>query len=114
MKFDLDHIARENISKLRGQYKEKCKNSKDDPKMFAEHDKLISASSLGVKHFMRELGQFLNYGAFSLIEDTGCSFQTDKETMLFHISHPIARYGKIKDEGKTHMWSFCIFVFRTK
>ncbi|XP_065258516.1 up-regulator of cell proliferation-like [Emys orbicularis] len=58
MKFDLDHIARENLSKLRGQYKEKCKNSKDDPKMFPEYDKLISASSLGVEHFMRELGQF--------------------------------------------------------
>ncbi|XP_053881098.1 up-regulator of cell proliferation-like [Malaclemys terrapin pileata] len=58
MKFDLDHIARENISKLRDQYKEKCKNSKDDPKMFPEHDKLISTSSLGVEHFMRELGQF--------------------------------------------------------
>ncbi|XP_065447306.1 up-regulator of cell proliferation-like [Chrysemys picta bellii] len=58
MKFDLDHIARENLSKLRDQYKEKCKNSKDDPKMFAELDKLISASSLGVEHFMRELGQF--------------------------------------------------------
>ncbi|TFJ96599.1 aspartate ammonia-lyase [Platysternon megacephalum] len=58
MKFGLDHIARENLSKLRDQYKEKCKNSKDDPKMFAELDKLISASSLGMEHFMRELGQF--------------------------------------------------------
>uniref|UniRef100_A0A8C3FBU1 VLIG-type G domain-containing protein n=1 Tax=Chrysemys picta bellii TaxID=8478 RepID=A0A8C3FBU1_CHRPI len=58
MKFDLDHIARVNLSKLRDQYKEKCKNSKYDPREFAEHDKLISASSLGVEHFMRELGQF--------------------------------------------------------
>ncbi|CAM4568537.1 unnamed protein product [Lepidochelys olivacea] len=58
MKFGLDPIARENLSKLRDQYKEKCKNSKDDPKTFAELDKLISASSLGVEHFMRELGQF--------------------------------------------------------
>ncbi|XP_067400751.1 interferon-induced very large GTPase 1-like [Emydura macquarii macquarii] len=58
MKFCLDHIARENLSKLRDEYKEKCKNSKNDPKMFAEHDKQISGSSLGVEHFMRELGQF--------------------------------------------------------
>ncbi|XP_065450273.1 up-regulator of cell proliferation-like [Chrysemys picta bellii] len=57
MKFDLDHIAQENISKLRDQYKEKCKNSKDDPQKLAELDKLISASSLGVEHFLRELGQ---------------------------------------------------------
>ncbi|CAM4682770.1 unnamed protein product [Lepidochelys kempii] len=58
MKFGLDHITRENLSKLWDQYKEKCKNSKDDPKMFAELDKLISASSLGLQHFMCELGQF--------------------------------------------------------
>ncbi|CAM2115023.1 unnamed protein product [Caretta caretta] len=58
MKFGLDPIAQENLSRLRDQYKEKCKNSKDDPKMFAELDKLISASSLGVEHFMSALGQF--------------------------------------------------------
>ncbi|CAM4562997.1 unnamed protein product, partial [Lepidochelys olivacea] len=57
MKFYLDHIARENLSKLQDQYKETCKNSKHDPQKLAELDKLISASSLGVEHFMRELGQ---------------------------------------------------------
>nr|XP_028559956.1 interferon-induced very large GTPase 1-like isoform X1 [Podarcis muralis] len=58
MKFNLDHIARENLSKLRAEYKEKCKTSGDDVQKTAEIDRLISSSSLGVEHFMRELGQF--------------------------------------------------------
>ncbi|XP_065450260.1 interferon-induced very large GTPase 1-like isoform X3 [Chrysemys picta bellii] len=58
MKFQLDHIARGNLSKLRAEYKEKCKSLGDDPKRLAELDKLISSTSLGVEHFMRELGQF--------------------------------------------------------
>ncbi|KAM9147478.1 interferon-induced very large GTPase 1-like isoform 1-T1 [Pangshura tecta] len=58
MKFQLDHIARGNLSKLRAEYKEKCKSLGDDPKQFAELDKLMSSTSLGVEHFMRELGQF--------------------------------------------------------
>ncbi|XP_037754903.1 interferon-induced very large GTPase 1 isoform X2 [Chelonia mydas] len=58
MKFQLDHIARGNLSKLRAEYKEKCKSLGDDPKQLAELDKLISSTSLGVEHFMRELGQF--------------------------------------------------------
>uniref|UniRef100_K7EWW8 VLIG-type G domain-containing protein n=1 Tax=Pelodiscus sinensis TaxID=13735 RepID=K7EWW8_PELSI len=58
MKFQLDHIARRNLSKLRAEYKEKCKSVGDDTKKLAELDKLISSTSLGVEHFMRELGQF--------------------------------------------------------
>ncbi|CAM4571459.1 unnamed protein product [Caretta caretta] len=58
LKFQLDHIARGNLSKLRAEYKEKCKSLGDDPKQLAELDKLISSTSLGVEHFMRELGQF--------------------------------------------------------
>ncbi|XP_043404766.1 up-regulator of cell proliferation isoform X4 [Chelonia mydas] len=58
MKFHLDHIARGNLSRLRAEYKEKCRALGDDAKQLAELDELISASSLGVEHFMRELGQF--------------------------------------------------------
>ncbi|KAL8176541.1 UNVERIFIED_CONTAM: hypothetical protein K2H54_036110 [Gekko kuhli] len=58
MKFNLDSIARTNLSKLRAEYKEKCKLLGDDAQKVAEVDKLISSSSLGVEHFMRELGQF--------------------------------------------------------
>ncbi|KAG6925030.1 upregulator of cell proliferation, partial [Chelydra serpentina] len=58
MKFSLDRIARENLFKLREQYKEKSKMAGDDPQGLAMLDKLISTTSLGVEHFMRELGQF--------------------------------------------------------
>ncbi|KAL8176552.1 UNVERIFIED_CONTAM: hypothetical protein K2H54_036234 [Gekko kuhli] len=58
MKFNLDHIARANLSKLRAEYKEKYKSLGGEVQRIAEVDKLISSSSLGVEHFMRELGQF--------------------------------------------------------
>ncbi|XP_060112652.1 interferon-induced very large GTPase 1-like [Heteronotia binoei] len=58
MKFNLDQIARANLSKLRAEYKEKCKSLGGEVQKIAEVDQLISSSSLGVEHFMRELGQF--------------------------------------------------------
>uniref|UniRef100_A0A8C3STI0 VLIG-type G domain-containing protein n=1 Tax=Chelydra serpentina TaxID=8475 RepID=A0A8C3STI0_CHESE len=58
MKFRLDHIARENLSKLRAEYKEMYRSPGYSPEELAKLDKLIAASSLGVEHFMRELGQF--------------------------------------------------------
>ncbi|XP_053116572.1 interferon-induced very large GTPase 1-like isoform X2 [Hemicordylus capensis] len=58
IKFHLDHIARSNLSKLRAEYKAKCKTSGNNSQTIAELDQTISASSLGLEHFMRELGQF--------------------------------------------------------
>uniref|UniRef100_A0A8C4WKV2 VLIG-type G domain-containing protein n=2 Tax=Gopherus evgoodei TaxID=1825980 RepID=A0A8C4WKV2_9SAUR len=58
LKFRLDCIARENLSELRDQYKEKYNTLGDDPKKLSELDELISISSLGLEHFMRELAQF--------------------------------------------------------
>nr|XP_006134415.1 interferon-induced very large GTPase 1-like isoform X1 [Pelodiscus sinensis]XP_014434665.1 interferon-induced very large GTPase 1-like isoform X1 [Pelodiscus sinensis] len=58
MKFHLDGIARGNLSRLRAEYREKCHALGDDAQQLAELDGLISASSLGLEHFMRELGQF--------------------------------------------------------
>ncbi|CAM4688252.1 unnamed protein product [Lepidochelys kempii] len=58
MKFSLDNIARRNLSKMQAEYKEKCETPGVDRKQLEELDKLISDSSLGVEHFMRELGQF--------------------------------------------------------
>uniref|UniRef100_A0ABM5EIL1 Interferon-induced very large GTPase 1-like n=1 Tax=Pogona vitticeps TaxID=103695 RepID=A0ABM5EIL1_9SAUR len=58
LKFNLDNIARENLSKLRSEYKELCKMFGDNRQKITETDQLISSSSLGVEHFMRELGQF--------------------------------------------------------
>ncbi|CAM4563305.1 unnamed protein product [Lepidochelys olivacea] len=58
MKFSLDNIARANLSKMRADYKEKCETPGVDQKQLEELDKLMSDSSLGVEHFMHELGQF--------------------------------------------------------
>ncbi|XP_062994494.1 interferon-induced very large GTPase 1-like [Elgaria multicarinata webbii] len=58
MKFSLDRVARANFLRLREEYKEKCQATGNDPQQLAELDELISTSSLGVEHFMRELGQF--------------------------------------------------------
>ncbi|XP_015278121.1 PREDICTED: interferon-induced very large GTPase 1-like [Gekko japonicus] len=69
MKFNLDYIARANLSKLRAEYKENCKLLGDDAQKVAEVDQLISSSSLGVEHFMRELGQF--YEAECLMDREG-------------------------------------------
>ncbi|XP_075784738.1 interferon-induced very large GTPase 1-like [Pelodiscus sinensis] len=58
MKFSLDNTARESLSKMRAEYKKKCETPGGDRKQLEELDQLISESSLGVEHFMRELGQF--------------------------------------------------------
>ncbi|KAM4023998.1 up-regulator of cell proliferation-like [Anomaloglossus baeobatrachus] len=60
MKFDLDFIARTNVSKLQAEYKEKCSQSEgaDNAQELKQLDKRISECSLGIEHFLRELGQF--------------------------------------------------------
>ncbi|XP_078508728.1 interferon-induced very large GTPase 1-like isoform X2 [Lissotriton helveticus] len=58
MKLILDDIARQNLSRLRTEYKELFSTLWDDPSQLAELDRKISDSSLGLEHFMRELGQF--------------------------------------------------------
>ncbi|XP_060112655.1 up-regulator of cell proliferation-like isoform X2 [Heteronotia binoei] len=58
LKFNLDCTARKNLSNLREQYKELYHTAGNDPRQLAQLDELISTSSLGVEHFMRELGQF--------------------------------------------------------
>ncbi|CAM5120067.1 unnamed protein product [Eretmochelys imbricata] len=58
MKFSLDNIARGNLSEMRAEFEEKCETPGVDQKQLDKLDKLISDSSLGVEHFMRELGQF--------------------------------------------------------
>ncbi|XP_063791250.1 interferon-induced very large GTPase 1-like [Pseudophryne corroboree] len=57
MKFELDSIARNNVSILQSEYEEKCKNTSNNPKKLKQLDQKISDSSLGVEHFLRELGQ---------------------------------------------------------
>ncbi|KAM4697666.1 up-regulator of cell proliferation-like [Rhinophrynus dorsalis] len=58
MKFTLDSIARNNMSVLQAEYKEKCQNTVNNHRELKQLDQKISDSSLGVEHFLREMGQF--------------------------------------------------------
>ncbi|XP_040211929.1 up-regulator of cell proliferation-like [Rana temporaria] len=58
MKFNLDAIARDNLSKLQAIYKEKCNDMAHNKKELRDLDQKISDSCLGVEHFLREMGQF--------------------------------------------------------
>ncbi|KAJ1126045.1 hypothetical protein NDU88_004458 [Pleurodeles waltl] len=58
MKCELDSLARNSLCNLRDKYQKKLNNCNTDPKELAELDKIISGSSIGIEHFMREMGQF--------------------------------------------------------
>ncbi|KAG9467820.1 hypothetical protein GDO78_014234 [Eleutherodactylus coqui] len=58
MKLKLDTIARSNLSSLQAKYKEKITSKSYSSNELKELDQTISDSSLGIEHFLRELGQF--------------------------------------------------------
>ncbi|XP_041926608.1 interferon-induced very large GTPase 1-like isoform X2 [Alosa sapidissima] len=57
MRMNLDNLSRKSLTGLRDQYKEKCQDSVVNKKEIKELDKQISNSSLGIEHFVREMGQ---------------------------------------------------------
>ncbi|OCT59057.1 up-regulator of cell proliferation [Xenopus laevis] len=57
LKFTLDSVARKNLSELQAKYKEQCSAS-GNKNALKELDQQISDISLGVEHFLREMGQF--------------------------------------------------------
>ncbi|XP_067107206.1 interferon-induced very large GTPase 1-like [Osmerus mordax] len=57
MKINLDNHSREHLSKLREKYKNLCESSSGDETKISDLGKIISSSSLGIEHFLRELGQ---------------------------------------------------------
>ncbi|XP_072897912.1 up-regulator of cell proliferation-like [Hemitrygon akajei] len=57
LKLELDSKSQEIMAGLRRIYKELCKDSKQKVKELKELDQKMSDSSLGLEHFMRELGQ---------------------------------------------------------
>uniref|UniRef100_A0A3B3S4Y5 VLIG-type G domain-containing protein n=1 Tax=Paramormyrops kingsleyae TaxID=1676925 RepID=A0A3B3S4Y5_9TELE len=77
MRINLDTISRTNLSHLREKYKEKCLNSPEDKELIAKLDRQISSSSLGVEHFLREMGQ-LYESASSLPENDLARQQMEK------------------------------------
>ncbi|KAM4612385.1 up-regulator of cell proliferation-like [Polymixia lowei] len=56
MRINLDNLSREKLSGLREKYKEESQNSKNNEEMKAL-DKQLSNSSLGIEHYLREMGQ---------------------------------------------------------
>ncbi|KAM9424849.1 interferon-induced very large GTPase 1-like isoform 1-T2 [Pholidichthys leucotaenia] len=56
MRMNLDNVSQTKLSKLKEQYKEKCKNSEKKEEI-RKIDRQISNSSLGTEHFFREMGQ---------------------------------------------------------
>ncbi|XP_073490874.1 up-regulator of cell proliferation-like [Aquarana catesbeiana] len=57
MKFKLDGIFRHDLTELQSAYKEKCTNTAHR-KELQDFDQKLSDCSLGIEHFLRELGQF--------------------------------------------------------
>ncbi|XP_042559095.1 up-regulator of cell proliferation-like [Clupea harengus] len=57
LKIQLDTISRHNLSTLREQYKDCCRNTPQNKKLIADLNEKISNCSLGPEHFFRELGQ---------------------------------------------------------
>ncbi|KAI1887894.1 hypothetical protein AGOR_G00195190 [Albula goreensis] len=57
MKISLDHLSLRHLSDLRERYKQLCLNSPQDKRKIHDLDRQIASSSLGVEHFLREMGQ---------------------------------------------------------
>ncbi|XP_055765570.1 interferon-induced very large GTPase 1-like [Salvelinus fontinalis] len=68
MQIHLDNLSRQNLSGLREQYKDLCQNH-PEKKAIADLDRQMSDCSLGLEHFIRELGQLYD-AACSLPEDS--------------------------------------------
>ncbi|KAL8176537.1 UNVERIFIED_CONTAM: hypothetical protein K2H54_036067 [Gekko kuhli] len=81
LKFNLDSAARANLTKLREEYKELYHNAGNNLQQLAQLDELISTSSLGAEHFMRELGQF--YEAEYMMVKEGKI--TEKDRQFVHL-----------------------------
>ncbi|XP_055780222.1 interferon-induced very large GTPase 1-like [Salvelinus fontinalis] len=69
MRINLDNLSRQNLSALRDQYKDLCQNSPEKKDDIKDLDRQMSDCSLGLEHFLRELGQ-LYESACSLPEDS--------------------------------------------
>ncbi|XP_071378938.1 up-regulator of cell proliferation-like [Centroberyx affinis] len=63
MKLKLDAHSRNKLSVLRNKFKEQCK--KKDTKLISELDHALLESSLGIEHYMREMGQIYEASFFS-------------------------------------------------
>ncbi|XP_034146974.1 interferon-induced very large GTPase 1 isoform X2 [Esox lucius] len=63
MQINLDNISQKNVSEFQDKYKALCKDFPGEKVQIAELDK-ISDCSLGLEHFLRELGQLYESSSF--------------------------------------------------
>ncbi|XP_052320975.1 interferon-induced very large GTPase 1-like isoform X2 [Oncorhynchus keta] len=77
MRINLDNLSRQNLSALRDRYKDLCQCSPEKKDDIKDLDKQLSDCSLGLEHFLRELGQ-LYEAACSLPEDSPQRKQMEK------------------------------------
>ncbi|KAE8578143.1 hypothetical protein XENTR_v10023354 [Xenopus tropicalis] len=81
IQFTLDSLARDNLSLQQTKYKEKCKDSKTNQTGLKHLDQQMSDSSLGVEHFLREMGQFYE-AECSMIKEKQINAKEKKFTKL--------------------------------
>nr|XP_055065025.1 up-regulator of cell proliferation-like [Misgurnus anguillicaudatus] len=77
----LENLSHEVLPSLREQYKQLCQDAVGNKEEIAELDKMISNSSLGVEHFIREMSQ-LYEAAVSLSDDSLYQKQLEHLTRL--------------------------------
>ena len=63
MKFKLNTDSRDKLTELRNRFKEQCQ--KKDVKLIAELDRALVDSSLGIEHYMREMGLIYEFSSQS-------------------------------------------------
>ncbi|XP_051540625.1 up-regulator of cell proliferation-like [Myxocyprinus asiaticus] len=68
LRINLENLTQKVLPGLREMYKEKCQDVGGNKEEIAELDKKIANSSLGVEHFIREMGQLYEAGV-SMSED---------------------------------------------
>ncbi|XP_066486481.1 up-regulator of cell proliferation-like [Tiliqua scincoides] len=81
MKFNLGYITRRNLAESRAEYNEKRKALGVSSQVAAQIDQQESSSSLGVQHFMRELGQL--YEAECSVVKEGRVSETQRKFACF-------------------------------
>ncbi|XP_072563606.1 up-regulator of cell proliferation-like [Paramormyrops kingsleyae] len=57
MRINLDNLSRKHVLRLKQVYKEVCENDVKNKELILDLENQMSCSSLGIEHFLRELGQ---------------------------------------------------------
>ncbi|XP_053551229.1 up-regulator of cell proliferation-like [Bombina bombina] len=81
VQFKIDTLTRKKMTLLKAEYKAKCNDLLKNQLELKKLDEIISNSSLGVEHFLRELGQFYE-AEFSMMQEKQISAEQRQFTRL--------------------------------